>query len=153
MILTIDKSGYTKDNNTIIFQRLYAPAEPHTTQKEGRKCVSCHNSPLALGYGYGKLEYKTGSGKGRWRFTPRFAPNPNDGLPEDAWIGFLAFRSKNVSTRENVNPFNVEEQRRILLAGACLTCHNETSQVMKRTLFNFDKTINERSIKCILPEW
>jgi hypothetical protein len=153
MILTIDKSGYKKSGNSTIFHRLYAPAEPHTTQKEGRSCISCHNSPQALGYGYGELVYKLRSGKGRWIFTPRFAPNPNDGLPEDSWIGFLALRTKNVSTRANVNPFNIAEQRRILTAGACLTCHDEKSRVMNNTLYDFDKTIKARSIRCILPEW
>ena len=153
MILTIDKPGYTKVGNSTIFHRLYAPAEPHTTQKAGRNCVSCHNSPLALGYGYGNLSYKTVSGNGRWEFTPRFAPNPHDGLPEDAWIGFLDKRTKDVATRGNVNPFNLEEQRRILTAGACLTCHDGKSEVMEQTLYDFNKTIKARSSKCILPEW
>jgi len=153
MILSVDKSGYQKGGNSTVFHRLYAPAEPHTTQKEGRSCVSCHNSPLALGYGYGELKYKINSGKGRWIFTPRFAPNPNDGLPEDAWIGFLASRANDVSTRENVNPFNDDEQRRILLAGACLTCHEGNSLVMNRALFDFDKAIKERSGRCVLPVW
>ena len=153
MILTIDKSGYQKGGNSNIFHRLYAPAEPHTTQQKGRSCVSCHNSPLALGYGYGELEYKINSGKGRWVFKPKFAPNPNDGLPEDAWIGFLALRTKDVATRGNVNPFTIAEQRLILLAGACLTCHEEKSEVMERALVDFDRTIKERSNKCVLPAW
>lgn len=153
MILTIDQSGYKKGGNSSVFHRLYAPVEPHTTQKAGRSCVSCHNSSLALGYGYGKLEYLKAAGKGRWKFTPRFAANPNDGLPEDAWIGFMALRTKDVSTRANVKPFNIEEQRRILLVGACLTCHDGTSQVMQRTLYDFDKTIKARSGKCVLPVW
>jgi hypothetical protein len=153
MILTIDKSGYKKVEHSSIFHRLYAPAELHTTQKAGRSCVSCHNSPLALGYGYGQLVYKIVSGKGRWEFTPRFAANPNDGLPEDAWIGFLGVRTKDVSTRGNVKPFDLEEQHRILTAGACLTCHDGSSKVMDRALIDFTKTIQERSSKCILPLW
>ena len=28
------------------------------------------------------------------------------------------------STRDDVRPFNIEEQRRILQVGACLTCHD-----------------------------
>lgn len=153
MILTIVKSGFEKGTNTTLFHRLFAPAEPHTTQKNGRSCISCHNSPQALSYGYGELVYKLNSGKGRWIFTPRFAPNPNDGLPEDSWIGFLALRTKDVATRADVNPFNIGEQRRILLAGACLTCHDGKSRVMNNALYDFDKTIKARSIKCILPEW
>ena len=151
MILSIDKSGFEKGANSSIFHRLYAPAEPHTTQKEGRTCISCHNSPLALGYGYGVLKYQITSGKGRWVFTPRFASNPNDGLPEDAWIGFLASRTKDVSTRGNVFPFTVAEQKRMLLAGACLTCHEGKSEVMNRALIDFDRTIGGKSGKCVLP--
>lgn len=153
MILTIDKTGYKKEGNPTIFHRLYAPVEPHTTQKAGRSCISCHNSPLALGYGYGQLVYKITAGKGRWEFAPRFAANPNDGLPEDAWIGFLGVRIGAVSTRRNIKPFDLMEQRRILTAGVCLTCHAGSSKVMNRALIDFDKTKHSRSSKCVFPEW
>uniref|UniRef100_A0A832DF05 Cytochrome b/b6 N-terminal region profile domain-containing protein n=1 Tax=Ignavibacterium album TaxID=591197 RepID=A0A832DF05_9BACT len=45
------------DKNKKIFKRLFAPTFSHTINKSGRSCKSCHNNPLALGYGKGKLSY------------------------------------------------------------------------------------------------
>ncbi|MEN8115937.1 MAG: cytochrome b N-terminal domain-containing protein [Bacteroidota bacterium] len=154
MILSIDKKSYTKDENDAhIFHRLYAPAAPHTTSSEGRSCKSCHNNPVALGYGEGELTYEIEDGKGKWKFHPMYEDDINDGLPADAWIDFLKTRKGAVSTRTNVFPFNVEQQKRILTAGACLTCHVEKSEVMKASLDNFEELIKNRSKKCILPKW
>ncbi|MEZ5103851.1 MAG: hypothetical protein R2757_05115 [Draconibacterium sp.] len=154
MILTIDKKSFTgKENEEQIFHRLYAPAAPHTTSSKGRSCVSCHNSSLALGYGEGELKYKIENGKGKWEFYPLYDQDINDGLPADAWIDFLQTREGNVSTRTNVFPFTVEQQKQILTVGACLTCHEENSKVMTMSLNNFDELIEKRSAKCILPEW
>jgi hypothetical protein len=154
MILTIDKKSFTKnENDAPIFHRLYAPAAPHTTSSKGRSCVSCHNNPVALGYGEGELKYEIADGKGKWKFYPLYEPDINDGLPADAWIDFLKNREGNVATRSNVFPFNVEQQKNILTAGACLTCHPENSPVMKKSLNNFDGQIKSRSKKCILPDW
>ncbi len=71
MILTIDKESYPVSghpSNTdstgrnIIFHRLFAPASPHTTSAKGRSCKSCHNDPLAIGYGRGSLTYEIKDG-------------------------------------------------------------------------------------------
>ncbi|MCB0807623.1 MAG: hypothetical protein KDC05_17645, partial [Bacteroidales bacterium] len=142
MALTIDKTNYSSDNlkstddSNIIFHRLFAPAAPHTTAIKGRGCKSCHNNPLAIGYGRGVLEYKIVNGKGIWTFTPTYAANPYDGLPEDAWIPFnLRNPQQNgKSTRTDFRPFTIEEQKRILRIGACLTCHEEDSGVMIESL-------------------
>jgi len=105
MILTIDKKSFTNnESNQTIFHRLYAPAAPHTTSSKGRNCKSCHNNPVALGYGEGKLNYKITDGKGRWEFQPLYSNDVNDGLPADAWIGFLKTRQGNVSTRPMYSP-------------------------------------------------
>jgi hypothetical protein len=149
MILTIDKASFGKGGNSV-FRRLYAPASAHTTQKESRSCKSCHNNPLAIGYGRGILNLSV---KGRWTFEPRFALNPNDGLPEDAWTGFLRERNGITATREKIRPFNIAEQKKILTAGACLTCHEESSEVMRRGLVDFRKEISRRSSRCLLPRW
>jgi len=154
MILTIDKKSYTNnEDDQPIFQRLYSPAAPHTTSSEGRTCKSCHNNPIALGYGAGKLVYTIKDGKGKWEFTPLYEHDNNDGLPADAWIDFLQTRNGKVATRSNVFPFSVEQQKRILEAGSCLTCHEEDSKIMKASLQDFDKLIKNRSSKCILPQW
>jgi quinol-cytochrome oxidoreductase complex cytochrome b subunit len=147
MILTIDKGSFGKDKGTS-FHRLYAPASAHTTQRVGRGCKSCHNDPLAIGYGRGKLTY---SDKGTWSFGPLYKNNKYDSLPEDAWIGFLGERKDQAATRLGMRPFNLMEQKRILTAGACLTCHDASSSVMKQSLVDFDKLIREKSSQCVMP--
>ncbi|MEN8224398.1 MAG: cytochrome b N-terminal domain-containing protein [Bacteroidota bacterium] len=154
MILSIDKSGYDPGHeDPHVFHRLYAPLSAHTTTAKGRSCRSCHNEPMALGYGYGVLAYELNEGSGSWSFVPRFAPNEHDGLPEDAWISFLAEPDGRYSTRTNTRPFSLEEQKRILLLGACLECHDENSEIILSTLDDFDKVIDQRSLKCILPSY
>jgi len=145
MILTIDKGSYSKGEKTV-FRRLYAPSSAHTTQRGGRSCKSCHNDPLAIGYGRGKLLY---SFEGKWKFEPLYQNNKYDGLPEDAWTGFLQERKDQAATRIGMRPFNLAEQKRILSAGACLTCHSENSRVMKQSLYDFEEVIKSMSKKCV----
>ena len=154
MVLTIDVSAYTKQkHDSLIFQRLFAPAAPHTTAASGRSCMSCHNNPVALGYGKGKLEFVVNDEKGYWIFDPAYQNNPHDDLPEDAWIGFLQERKGKVSTRSNVRPFSVQEQQNILTVGACLTCHKEDSKIMRQSLVNFQDVLKAKSKVCVLPGW
>lgn len=154
MILTIDKKSFTKnENDPDIFQRLYAPAAPHTTATKGRSCKSCHNNPVALGYGEGSLAFIVSDGKGKWTFESTYQNEPNDNLPMDAWIDFLETRKGKVSTRSNVFPLSIEKQQQILTVGACLTCHAEDSDIMLSGLNNFEALIQTKNIKCILPDW
>ncbi|MEI7421228.1 MAG: multiheme c-type cytochrome [Prolixibacteraceae bacterium] len=143
MIMTIEKQFY----------RLYAPASGHTTQREARSCKSCHNDPLALGFGRGELRYEISGGRGIWRFAPMFALNPNDKQPEDAWTGLLKEALKPFATREDLRPFNVQEQQRILEVGSCLTCHEGKSQVMLAALDDFRQTLAKRKKACVAPSW
>ncbi len=146
MVLTIDKM---KNNpNKKIFKRLFAPTFSHTINKEGRSCKSCHNNPQALGYGKGEL---TLSNSGKWIFKPYFSNHPEDNLPKDAWIDFLKTRDHTSTTRTNTRPFTVEEQQKILLVGACLTCHEENSKIMNQGLIDFKSLQESISAKCILP--
>jgi cytochrome c553 len=147
MIMTIDQESFAKGMGTS-FHRLYAPASGHTTQRNGRSCKSCHNDPLAIGFGRGVLRYDRSETGGKWTFEPRFALNENDHLPEDAWIGFLKEAKAPFSTRNGLRPFSVKEQKRILEVGSCLTCHDEKSKVMERTLADFPGTLAKRSKKC-----
>lgn len=155
MVLSIDMESFSEEykDDPEIFHRLFSPVSPHTTIREGRSCKSCHNDPNTLGYGRGQLEYIITEGEGKWRFRPRFAKNRYDHLPEDAWIGFLAERIRNVSTRENHRPFTIEEQQRILTVGACLTCHDEDSVVMLSSLDDFEEVLKRKNQQCILPDW
>ncbi len=152
MIMTIDPSGFPgHGEDTTMFRRLFAPVSAHTTQAGGRSCASCHLDPLALGYGRGTLEYQTESGQGKWVFESEYVANDQDGLPEDAWIPFLGTREGMTSSRSVARPFTVEEQQRILLVGACLTCHEEKSTVMESSLEGFEGVLERRSSVCILP--
>ncbi len=155
MVLSIDVSGFSREqHDSLIFHRLFAPTSPHTTSKEGRSCESCHNDPVALGYGRGKLEYVVDNGKGYWLFNSYYRNNPNDGIPEDAWVSFLSDRKgETLATRSNVLPFSIDKQKRILTVGACLTCHNENSVVMQQSLASFDSILMHVSDKCVLPVW
>lgn len=154
MILTIDHDSFEQDGLTgTRFKRLYAPNSPHTIGKEARKCASCHMDPVSLGYGKGKLEFRINGTLGEWIFEPEYADNPNDGLPEDAWIPFLRTNQASVfSTRSDFRPFDIGEQQRILTVGACLQCHTEDSPLMRKSLSaGIKPLLLERKEQCRVP--
>lgn len=154
MILTIDRKSFTRQkHDSLLFRRLFAPAAPHTTAAKGRSCKSCHSNPVALGFGKGQLKYQIKNGRGTWTFEAAYENNPYDSLPEDAWTGFLQNRTGMVSTRKNVFPFDISEQKKMLTVGACLTCHKENSVVMRNSLYHFDELLKKRSAHCVLPDW
>ncbi len=154
MIMTVDRAMKAGSKPDVLFWRLYAHTEPHTTRRESRSCESCHNDPEALGYGRGTLRYeKVAAGTGRWWFAPATAPHPSDGLPADAWIPFLGARNGKVSTSIEARPFSVEEQQRILTVGACLTCHKADSPLMRCSVRDFEALVATRKPVCLLPSW
>ncbi len=153
MILTFDRNRDARQPPDPVFRRLYGLTFAHTIRREARSCASCHADPIALGYGRASLRYEVAGGVGRWRFTPREPPAPHDGLPADAWVGFLQSREGMVSTRDDVRPLTVDEQRRILRVGACLSCHAGESKVMRSALADFDAALARRSPRCALPQW
>jgi hypothetical protein len=158
MILSIDGRDYPETFNPRnegrqVFRRLYAPISAHTTTLKGRDCKSCHCDPVALGYGQGNLAYVTEGKKGYWTFSPRFTINPNDQLPEDAWIGFDTESRPPYSTRDHARPFTRDEQRKILTAGACLQCHPGDSPMMEKAIRDFPAILSQISPKCVLPAW
>jgi len=148
MVITIDNMKEHPERK--IFKRLFAPTFSHTINKTGRKCESCHNNPLAIGYGKGTLSY---SSSGKWELKAQFSNHKEDNLPKDAWIGFLKTRDKASTTRTNTRPFSVDEQKRILLVGTCLTCHDGQSDIMKKSLIDFEPILRNISSKCISPLW
>lgn len=152
MILTIDRNRTAGGAPDPVFRRLYARTFSHTISRAARSCASCHSDPVALGYGRGSLRFEVAGGIGRWRFTPAME-RLADGLPADAWTGFLQSRRGMVSTRDDVRPFTAEEQRRILAVGACLTCHDGTSRVMQRAIADFAGTVARRNGQCVVPSW
>jgi hypothetical protein len=112
--------------------RWFAPASPHTTQREARSCASCHRDPLALGLGRGRLVGRPGA----WRFVPRsrkvtsragarllrVLPPWPDGVPWDGWTR-LRGTPRARATREGARPLSPRELRRVLDVGPCLRCH------------------------------
>ena len=151
MIMDLEiPSGASKGKS---LHRLFAPASPHTTTTKARECRSCHSDPNALGYGRGKLQYAVQGNTAEWRFTPAYAATPVDGLPQDAWIGFLREPGTNTTTRSGARPFSLEKQRRILLVGACLTCHKEKEPRVAAVLNDFSHYRQKLSPRCILPVW
>jgi hypothetical protein len=158
MVLTIDRNQAAGGKPDTVFRRLYSRAFSHTVGKAARSCESCHADPVALGYGAGTLRYERDGTRGRWRFAPRFAPGP-DGLPADAWAGFLQERTVRTSTRTDVRPFTIEEQKRILTVGACLTCHqSDVAGPAPRRMGNlwrqdFRTALARLSPQCLSPAW
>jgi len=155
MILTIDHESFDdekKGENS--FHRLYAPNSPHTISKSSRDCKSCHTDPAAIGYGTGTLKYDTSKGYGEWLFRADYDLNPNDNLPEDAWIPFLEKQTATVfSTRTDFRPFTIKEQKQILLVGACLQCHKDDSSIMKESLITgIQPLLLKLNKSCVLPK-
>ena len=153
MIMTFNRNREAGRPPDILFRRLYAKLFSHTIRREARSCKSCHADPVALGFGKGDLRYVVEGTSGRWRFTPAGKPLPHDGLPEDAWTGFLQARTGMVSTREGARPFSIVEQRRILTVGACLACHREDSLTMRQAVGDITDVLAHRSPRCALPAW
>jgi hypothetical protein len=153
MVLTIDLDSFYGVDRPTLFHRRFAPSAAHTTQAQGRSCISCHNNPLALGFGRGLLQYEIVGGQGRWTFSPDYVSEPRDGLPQDAWIGFLREPGPDATTRPYARPFGLATQQRILTVGACLTCHGQDEPLMLESIDDFQGVLNRRSAACILPVW
>jgi hypothetical protein len=128
------------------FERLFSPIEPHTTAATGRSCASCHNDPLALGLGRGTLRLEGP----RWVFEAE-EETLRDGLPADAWTGFLEPPRARSTTRSDARPFTAEEQRRILRVGACITCHEPTAGEVQRIYRSFPEALARVSPRCLVP--
>jgi hypothetical protein len=148
MVLSISKSKNEKS-----YKRLFAPAFSHTISAKSVPCKTCHNNPVALGFGRGELKYVISNNKGRWIFSQKFSNFSSDNLPEDAWIGFLQSSKNNNSTRTNTRPFTIEEQKNILTIGSCFTCHKENDKRTITAIKNYPKSKKMLSKKCILPTW
>ena len=153
MVLTVKGADLAGRADPTTFRRLYARTFPHTVSARGRSCVSCHNDPVAVGYGSGALRYTRTPRGGRWTFVPASSPSPFDGLASDAWIGFLERPGGSRSTREDVRPFDLDEQKRLLTAGACLTCHRADSRVMREGLVDFASVVRRTGPQCVVPAW
>jgi hypothetical protein len=151
MIMTLDQDDYPgNQGKEESFHRLYAPLFSHTIMSKAYDCKECHNDPVVLGYGEGILEYVTSGKEGEWRFFPEYA-DLEDELPADAWIGFLKDQNGPFSTRTNIKPFSIDEQKRLLTVASCLECHDGNSSVMLESLVSLDSVMQKMTDDCILP--
>lgn len=116
-----------------------SPVQPHTIQKEARKCESCHTNPVAMGYGIeeGKIyedpskpyivDLTTADGK----VLPEIFKvqiNSIPGLNHD-WSRFVTEDGKQLQTVGHhfklSRPLNNEERSKLDRRGVCLSCHQE----------------------------
>ena len=155
MVITIDSIGtpdMPQEQRSRIFRLLYAPIGAHTTSAKGRDCASCHSRGLALGYGRGTLGLEEkGKGHWAWCFDPSYPISPEDGLPADAWVGFLQDRKGTVSTRTGARPLAPDEQEKVLRVGACLSCHPANSSEIKRIYKNYPAALRQVTQACRVP--
>ncbi len=96
---------------------------PHSTQKSGRTCESCHVDTRAVGLGRGSVKYINGDLK----FIPALSSSPDiTGLdhPLDAFVD-IDGRPLVHTSRPGLRTFNREEIKRILYVGLCLECHRD----------------------------
>lgn len=153
MVMTLDQSGFTGKKGDVSKHRLFAPTSPHTISAKGQGCKDCHNNPVVLGYGRGALVYSKVGARGKWSFRAQFPISEHDGLPRDAWIGFMQKDThERNTTRTHARSFTFKEQKNILRVGACLTCHKEHSQVAREMLQDFEKVLSRTTNQCVLPK-
>jgi len=137
-----------ENNKDSFFKRLYAPANPHNTEKPALNCKKCHNNPQTLCYGKGVFEFTISEKKLYIQFKPYYQNSSWDNLAADAWTGFLQQPTKPNATRDYLRPLNINEQKRMLLVSSCLHCHDDNSSVMQESLIDFNKLLLKRVNNC-----
>ena len=121
----LDKKGEPKK----YFESItWAHIEPHSTQKKGRSCKSCHQNPKALGLGYGQIILNHGQ-ISFYALEKPITQKENISLSQ---IVDLEGRTLVKFNRREMRGFTKEELKRILRVGLCLNCHEETSSLFKR---------------------
>ncbi len=161
MILTIGglrdnkpdrSSSLTRKNRRVdLFQRMFSPTFSHTITSNTRSCESCHQDPWSVGLGQGKIVYSAEDPSKKRSgvfFRSHQKLHPEDGLPRDAWTGFMINRTRRVSTRTGARPFNRDEQWQILRVGRCLKCHEPDEKNMNAVYLNFVEADKNRPQVC-----
>ncbi|MDP2106033.1 MAG: hypothetical protein Q8J76_08580, partial [Desulfobulbaceae bacterium] len=118
VVTLLDKEG--KEERSF-YSFTMAAIDPHTTQKKGRSCASCHAAPKALGLGLGTVWQE----EGRWQFTPATEPLETSAGTTPRFDAYVTIDGTPLqkSFRPTLRPFNQNELGRILSVGTCLTCH------------------------------
>ncbi len=108
--------------------------DPHTTQKKGRSCESCHTNPKSLGLGQGSILLRNG----KLNFVPSLSESPNllgIDQPLDSMVNIEGKPLMHTS-RPYFDTFSKNEIYKILKVGLCLTCHEGEDSIMKNWLAN-----------------
>ncbi|MFN3505281.1 MAG: hypothetical protein ACK4Y7_03620 [Caldimicrobium sp.] len=101
--------------------------DPHSTQKKGRSCESCHQNPKSLGLGYGKVFLR----KGDLYFEPLEKRLTSTSLRLSQVISEKGETSAKFN-RPNMSGLKKEEIFRILRVGICLECHKEKDKIYRQ---------------------
>ena len=109
-----------------------AAIDPHTTQRQGRSCVSCHATPKALGLGTGTVWRDR---DGQWRFSPivQKMTTPAGETPStDAFVTIDGVQLQK-GFRPDMRAFDKKELQKILKIGICLECHPGNADIFPKT--------------------
>ncbi len=104
--------------------------DPHSTNRRGRSCDSCHKDPRALGFGSGSIKYSNG----KWEFVSALSGTPGISGLEHPLDAFTRIDGSSLvrSSKPGLRTFNSDEIESILYVGLCIDCHgNFDDPVMK----------------------
>ncbi len=111
----------------------FAPVVPHTTQKKGLGCRTCHTNPFFLGFGNTIVQNKT--------FIPLFLCEKDKNKPLDGYLIYKNSYLKTVSViiGNGARPFNQKEIKRIFSVAKCLICHNDPNDPIYQKKLDFSR--------------
>lgn len=117
-----------KGNGAAVFSKsYYSSLSPHTTQKKGRSCESCHRSKSALGI----IEHRKKS------------PHDSSWIAPIGWIEEESPQPGR-ATQPGARSFNAEEIARIEKVGVCLKCHSKEESLFR----NYRRSLKETTKSC-----
>lgn len=122
------------------------PINPHSTRKEVRTCLDCHNNPKALGLGSGILSLNADR-KGNKHLSP-FQGEKAFPYSWESMVsaGGVPLQS---ASRPGARPFNRQELKKIWRVTPCLPCHDSYQdpiyQDMKRS-YESDRNPKHREL-------
>ncbi|MCB9521755.1 MAG: hypothetical protein H6702_00065 [Myxococcales bacterium] len=141
MILTVDASAA---GGQVTRRRWFGSFDPHTTQRQARRCEGCHQDPVALGLGAGALSWRDGE----WVFTPAHPDPAAPGAGRDRWVTW-AQTEPGRSLKAGVRSLDRAERDRVLTVGRCLACHRDGAAEPYR---RWPEPLVRRDAPCV-PMW
>jgi len=142
-----------------------SPVQPHTIQKESRKCESCHTDPKAMGFGIngGKLYADPSKSYVADLFGSENSKNQIEDIPnlKMDWSKFLDENGTQLQTVGHhfklSQPLNEKQLAKLDRRGVCLSCHikipdgdvaiNLVSHIAKYVDVKIDKQMHEEILE------